>query len=170
MLRREAAALLKAAGWTIKGGRLVNGAGKQFELEFLIASPTFERIIAPYVRNLQRLGIATSIRLVDPTQYQERVKSFDFDFAVRRYVMSATPGVELRNYFSSKAANTKKLQVNCSDGSAKGDNQVVIDSTAAGKCRVTAILDDRSRLTAVIDVSGGGTFNCFENGESVCSQ
>ena len=72
--------------------------------------------------------------------------------------------------FISKAANTKKLQVNCSDGSAKGDTQVVIDSTNAGKCRVTAILDDRSRLTAVIDVSGGGTFSCFENGESACTQ
>lgn len=106
-LRREAIALLKAAGWTLKGGRLVNGTGEQFTLEFLIASPTFERIIAPYVRNLQRLGIDTSIRLVDPTQYQERVKSFDFDFAVRRYVMSSTPGVELRNYFSVKAAGTR---------------------------------------------------------------
>lgn len=107
MLRRESVALLKAAGWTIKSGRLVNSEGKQFELEFLIASPTFERIIAPYVRNLKRLGIATSIRLVDPTQYQERVKGFDFDFAVRRYVMQSTPGVELRNYFSSRAADTR---------------------------------------------------------------
>ena len=107
VLRRESVALLKAAGWTIRSGRLVNSEGKQFELEFLIASPTFERIIAPYVRNLKRLGIATSIRLVDPTQYQERVKSFDFDFAVRRYVMQSTPGVELRNYFSSGAAETR---------------------------------------------------------------
>ena len=106
-LRREALALLRAAGWTIKNGRLTNGAGRRFELEFLIASPTFERILAPYIRNLERLGITTSIRLVDATQYQERMKSFDFDMAVRRYVMSSTPGVELRNYFGSKAADTK---------------------------------------------------------------
>jgi len=72
--------------------------------------------------------------------------------------------------FISKAPNTKKLQVNCSDGSAKGETQVVIDSTAAGKCRVTAILEDRSRLTAVVDVTGGGTFSCFENGGSACVQ
>ena len=106
-LRRMAMELLAAAGWTIESGKLVDETGKQFEIEFLIASPTMERIIAPYVKNLKRLGIKTSIRLVDATQFQERVKSFDFDITVRRYVMSATPGVELRNYFGSPAAGTK---------------------------------------------------------------
>jgi serine/threonine protein kinase len=72
--------------------------------------------------------------------------------------------------FVSLAAGTKKMQVNCADGSARGDTEAVIDSTSAGKCRVTAILEDRSRLTVVVDSVSKGTYNCFENGESACKQ
>jgi microcin C transport system substrate-binding protein len=74
-------------------------------IEFLIFSPTFERVIAPFVKNLRLLGISATIRRVDPAQYQERLKSFDFDITTQRYVMPNTPGVQLRNYWGSVAAN-----------------------------------------------------------------
>jgi microcin C transport system substrate-binding protein len=64
----------------------------------------FERIMAPYVKNLKLLGIDARIRMVDAAQYQQRLKDFDFDLTTQRYVMSNTPGVELRSYFSSEAA------------------------------------------------------------------
>ena len=61
----------------------------------------FERIAAPYVKNLKLLGIDASIRMVDPAQYQQRLKDFDFDITTERYQMRNTPGVELRSYFGS---------------------------------------------------------------------
>ena len=109
-LLRKASKLLKEAGWTVKDGKRVNAKGEQLDVEFLIFSPTFERIIAPFVKNLKILGIDARIRLVDPSQYQERVKSFDFDITTQRYVMNATPGVELRNYWGTRAADTSGSQ------------------------------------------------------------
>ncbi len=109
-LLRKASKLLGEAGWTVKDRKRVNAKGEQLEIEFLIFSPTFERIIAPYVKNLKILGIDARIRLVDPSQYQERVKSFDFDITTQRYVMNMTPGVELRNYWGTQSADTSGSQ------------------------------------------------------------
>ncbi len=103
-LLRTASKLLKDARWTVKDGKRVNASGEVFEIEFLLFSPTFERIIAPFVKNLKVLGIDARIRLVDPSQFQSRLKSFDFDIITQRYVLRVTPGVEVRSYWGSKAA------------------------------------------------------------------
>lgn len=86
---------------------LRNKDGEPFEVEFLIFSPSFERIIGPYVRNLRAIGIEASIRRVDPAQYERRVKSFDFDIVTQRYVMRLTPGVELKNFWGSEAGKAE---------------------------------------------------------------
>ena len=78
--------------------------GEPLKLEILMFEQAFERIAAPYVKNLKLLGIDASIRMVDPAQYQQRLKDFDFDITTERYVMRNTPGVELRSYFGSAAA------------------------------------------------------------------
>lgn len=106
-LLRKADELLNDAGWTVQDGIRVNAEGKPLKIEFLITSSAMARVIGPYARNLERLGIKSSIRRIDATQYQERVKSYDFDITVRRYVMSSTPGPELRSYFCANAANAK---------------------------------------------------------------
>lgn len=106
-LIRQASKLLRAAGWKTKNGVRMNAEGEALEIEFLIFSPTFKRIIAPYVANLRLLGIRGAIRLVDPAQYQERIKSFDFDVTTQRYALRPTPGAELRSYWSSEFANIK---------------------------------------------------------------
>ncbi len=103
-LLRQASRLLSEAGWRIKAGQRTNAAGEALTIEFLIFSPSFRRVIAPYVKNLKLLGIAASIRQVDPAQYQERLKRFDFDITTQRNVMRLTPGNELRNYWGSAAA------------------------------------------------------------------
>jgi microcin C transport system substrate-binding protein len=104
-LLRQAAQLLDAAGWAVADGVRVNDRGEPLTIEFLIFAPTFERVIAPYVRNLKLLGIDASIRQVEAAQYQERLKSFDFDVLVQRYSMSQTPGVEMKAFFSSATAD-----------------------------------------------------------------
>lgn len=103
---RKAAKLLDDAGWQARNGVRVNAQGKSLDVEFLIFAPGFERVIAPYVRNLKLLGINASIRQVEAAQYQERLKNFDFDVAVQRFSMSETPGVELKAFFGSANAQT----------------------------------------------------------------
>jgi microcin C transport system substrate-binding protein len=101
----EAGKLLDEAGWKIRDGMRVNEQGEPLKLEILTFEPTFERLTAPYIKNLKLLGIDARIRMVDPAQYQQRLKDFDFDVTTQRYVMRNTPGVELQSYFGSAAAN-----------------------------------------------------------------
>jgi len=105
-LLREAGRLLAAAGWEVKDGRRVNGKGEALELEFLITDPVSERILTPYIKNLQAIGVSASIRRIDPAQYERRVKAFDFDVVTTRYTLRLTPGLELESYWGSAAART----------------------------------------------------------------
>ncbi len=100
----EAGKLLDEAGWTVKNGVRVNAKGEPLKLEIVYFEDVFERLIAPYVKNLKLLGIDARLRMVDPAQYQQRLKNFDFDITTERYQMRNTPGVELRSYFGSEAA------------------------------------------------------------------
>jgi microcin C transport system substrate-binding protein len=97
--------LLAAAGWTIKDGKLVDAKGERFTLEFLLDDSSFERVIGPYIKNLQILGIDAKIRTVDPAAYLERQKKFDYDVVSARFVGRNTPGIELRNLFGTAAAD-----------------------------------------------------------------
>ncbi|MBU2532795.1 MAG: extracellular solute-binding protein, partial [Alphaproteobacteria bacterium] len=104
-LLRKADQLLREAGWTLDGRKRVNAKGEQLTIEMIRVDTAFDRIIAPFITNLQLLGIDANIRAVDAAQYERRLKSFDFDVAIARFVMSKTPGIELRNYFSSDVAD-----------------------------------------------------------------
>jgi microcin C transport system substrate-binding protein len=104
---RKSIALLKEAGWSVVDKKLQNQKGEAFNIEFLINSSTFERVIEPYISNLARLGIEAKIRLVDPAQYIKRTDDYDFDVVVSTIPSSQIPGNELRTYFSSKFADVK---------------------------------------------------------------
>lgn len=123
-LLRQASRLLDEAGWRIKDGKRVNGKGQPLDVEFLIFEPSFEPVLGPYVKNLRALGIDANIRRVDPAQYERRLKSYDYDIVVRRYVMSLTPGPELRSYFGS-AAGAQEGSLNLS-----GIKDPVVDALA----------------------------------------
>ncbi len=105
---RAAFKLLKAAGWEVKDGKLVNlKTGKPLVFEFLLVSPAFERIVLPFVRNLKRLGVAVKVRTVDVAQYQNRVRDFDFDMIVGGWGQSLSPGNEQRDFWGSEKAEIK---------------------------------------------------------------
>jgi microcin C transport system substrate-binding protein len=77
----------------------------QLTAEFLLAQPDFERIVLPYVQDLQKLGVKASVRTVDTSQYQRRLDSFDFDVVVQTFAQSLSPGNEQRDYWGSEAAD-----------------------------------------------------------------
>jgi microcin C transport system substrate-binding protein len=106
-LMREAGRLLAEAGWDIKNNQRTNAKGEVLSIEFMINDTSSERLLAPYVKNLQAVGIVTTIRVVDTAQYERRRKSFDYDIVTARFTMSLTPGPELRSYYASTTANTE---------------------------------------------------------------
>ena len=102
----EAFKMLKQAGWESKDGKLINEkTGKQFTLEILGFSPASERVNAPWINNLRRLGIDASFRVVDTSQFVQRVNNFNYDVASLPTQQSQSPGNEQREYWSSKAAD-----------------------------------------------------------------
>ncbi len=102
---RQAFRLLKQAGWNVNenGQLLKNGTPLSFEI--LLVNPTFERIVLPFKKNLERLGIEIKVRTVDTTQYENRIKSYDFDMVVWSFGQSLSPGNEQRNFWHSKTVN-----------------------------------------------------------------
>ncbi len=102
---QKAVQLLKEAGYEVKGGVLTDTkTGKPLTVEFLVVSPLFERIVQPYLRALEQLGIKGSIRMVDSAQYTRRVNVFDFDIVVDNFAQSDSPGNEQRDFWGSDAA------------------------------------------------------------------
>ncbi len=128
---REASKLLAEAGWTIqevaieeegscgtfcsimrsvglssppKANMLRNDKGETLNAEFLLSSPEFERIVLPYVQDLQKLGIKASLRTVDSAQYKRREDAHDYDIIVDNFAQSESPGNEQRDFWGSAAA------------------------------------------------------------------
>ena len=105
-LLRRASELLSEAGWVTENSVLVSPSGEPFTLEFLIRSPTFERILAKFVDNLRSVGIEATIRLVDPAQFQRRLDDYDFDIVGLARSYGGTPTAEsLRQLFGSGSAD-----------------------------------------------------------------
>lgn len=102
----KALKILKEAGWVVRQGKLVNAkTGQQMRFEILLISPAFERVVGPFIYNLQRLGIAATMRTVDTSQYQNRVRTFDFDMIVLNRGQSLSPGNEQRSFWNSRNAD-----------------------------------------------------------------
>ncbi|MEM7301276.1 MAG: extracellular solute-binding protein [Pseudomonadota bacterium] len=107
-LLRKAVKLLSDAGWKRQDGKLVSQDGEVLSIEFLIRSPTFERILSKYVESLKAIGAEASIRLVDPSQFQRRLDEFDFDLVGIAFSLLATPTAEsLEQFFASKYASVR---------------------------------------------------------------
>jgi microcin C transport system substrate-binding protein len=107
---RRARELLAEAGWTYRDGALRNARGDVFTIEFVdtqTQGASGARIVTPMMKNLEKLGIQSTYRLVDTALLQKRTDVFDFDILTGRVPGIEAPGIELRDRFSSKAAGTE---------------------------------------------------------------
>ncbi|MGB8628438.1 MAG: extracellular solute-binding protein [Xanthobacteraceae bacterium] len=103
---REALRLLKEAGYEIRDQQLVNvKTGEQYAVELLAEDPSFERVYLFYKPSLERLGMNVTVRTVDEAQFENRVRSWDFDIITMMWQQSLTPGNEQRGYWGSQAAD-----------------------------------------------------------------
>ncbi len=103
----QARDLLAQAGWTYRDGALRNAKGEPFSIEYLDDSGSMMKVLAPWSRNLQKLGITVRPRTADFALYQKRLDGFDFDVTTLHYGDTQTPGNELYDLFGSKAAKTE---------------------------------------------------------------
>ncbi|HEX2366274.1 MAG TPA: extracellular solute-binding protein [Bradyrhizobium sp.] len=103
---REAMRLLKEAGYEVRDRKLIDTkTGTQLAFELLVEEPTLERVMLFYKPSLERLGMAVSVRTIDPTQYENRLREWDFDIVVASWPESLSPGNEQREFWGSKAAD-----------------------------------------------------------------
>ena len=117
---KKAKKILEEEGWSIKNNKLTKN-GKEFIFEFLIVSPSLEKIGLAFQKNLKKLGITMNIRTVDSSQYQARLLNYDFDMINHTWRISLSPGNEQQFYWGS--------EVGKQDGSRNypGINSQVID-------------------------------------------
>ncbi|MDP1739541.1 extracellular solute-binding protein [Polaromonas sp.] len=103
---RQAQALLKEAGWTYRDGALRNAKGEAFTMEFLNDQPSLVRIVGPFQKALEKLGITMTYRVVDFSLSKQKMDAFDFEVTTLRLPGSTAPGSELLERFGSEAAKT----------------------------------------------------------------
>ena len=102
---RKAQALLKDAGWQVQDGALRNAQGEAMELEVLDSNEGSVRVVTPWIRALEKLGIRLRFRSVDFALYQQRLQKFDFDITSMAFQGTHNPGQEFADMFGSKAAD-----------------------------------------------------------------
>ena len=103
---REALRLFQDAGYVIKNTKLVSAkTGEPFGVELLVQEPSFERIMLFFKPSLERIGIAVTVRTIDSSQYENRMRQWDFDIIVASWGQSLSPGNEQRGFWSSQAAD-----------------------------------------------------------------
>ena len=119
---RRAQILLAEAGWTVQGTTLRNAQGQAFVLEYLDSNEGGARVVTPWMRNLEKLGITLRFRPVDFALYQQRLQKFDFDVTTIAYAGTANPGQEYADLFGSQAADTED------SGNLAGVKSAAVDS------------------------------------------
>jgi len=102
---KRAAALLDAAGWNVADGKRVDANGAPLQIEITIRRPSNEKIALAFARNLERLGITATVRLVESAQFQGLIDTYDFDMVFGFWGVSLSPGNEQQNYWGAQTAN-----------------------------------------------------------------
>jgi microcin C transport system substrate-binding protein len=101
---RRAMKLLDEAGWAVNDdGMRQNAEGEVLKIEFLLDSPTLERIVGPYVSNLRAMGIDAVMNRVDYAQYTSRRREKDFDMVSFAYRTSLEPSTGLYQQYGAEA-------------------------------------------------------------------
>lgn len=142
----KARELLTEAGWKLEGDQLVNGeTGEPFVFEILIRTPSSEPVFMPFIQNLKRLGIEATLRMVDTSQFINRINDFDYDATMVVFPHnSLTPGNEQFENWSSEAADVT------GSNNLSGVKDPVVDALV-GKIVEAKTYDDVTAATKALD-------------------
>ncbi|WP_235042336.1 extracellular solute-binding protein [Vreelandella profundi] len=134
---RLALSLLREAGYAVEDGVLVNQqTGEPLSLEVLLYDSGLERVVQPMLRNMARLGVQTSLRIVDINQYLNRQRNYDYDIVISHFPQSNNPGNEQRDYWTSAAAEAPQSRNRMSLASPAIDSLVETLIRADGRAEL----------------------------------
>jgi microcin C transport system substrate-binding protein len=104
----QALKILKEAGWELKNGVQTNKNGEKLEFTFLADSPTWGRVVEPWLAQLEKIGIKGTIKVDDPANYVKKMENWDFDMILHGVGQSESPGNEQRDFWHSSSADQKE--------------------------------------------------------------
>ena len=102
---RQASKLLDEAGWEVGDDGKRRKNGEVLEVEVMQFNPLYDRIVNPFIENLQALGVEGKLDRIDRAQYLERRRSGDFDMMNHGFQMPFEPSIGLQQWFASKTAD-----------------------------------------------------------------
>ena len=144
---RKASALLDEAGWDVgSDGLRRNAKGETLSVELLNDSPSFDRIINPYVENLKALGVDAKMTRVDNAQMEARVRppQYDFDMVVDNARSSYISGSELKQFYGSETADVSAFNTfGLKSKAVDRLNEVVMAATSLDELTVATKALDR---------------------------
>ena len=99
--------LLEEAGYYFHQNQMVHKTTKTIlTFEILLTDKSHEKIILPYVKNLEHIGVLVKVRTIDSASYMNLVEHNNFDMIFTSIPQSASLGNEQRTFFGSKQADT----------------------------------------------------------------
>jgi len=105
---RKAMKLLDEAGWPVgTDGMRHNAKGEPLRITFLFNTSdegTLSAVIENYVANLAKMGVDVRLEKVDPSQYTQRRRNFDYDMVFDAYVSFLGTGTGLLQRYGSEDA------------------------------------------------------------------
>jgi microcin C transport system substrate-binding protein len=142
----KARGLLEAAGWKLDAdGVLRNAKGEAFVFEYLspVGQDTDQRM-APWRRNLDKLGIKVPDRKVDYALFDQRLTEFDFDMVTIVEPEFTLPQVEnYVDFYGSKSADEK------GSSNLRGVKSKAVDHILDAMARATTMDDFRDACRAL---------------------
>jgi microcin C transport system substrate-binding protein len=134
---RKAVSLFQEAGYTLRGNQMVDAeTGEPFTFEIILNGPIIEKVALPFTQNLKRIGVDASVRILDSSQYTNRLRSRDFDMIYFGWGQTLSPGNEQAEFWGSQAA--------ARDGSANYAG--IADPAVDELVRAVAFAEDRATL------------------------
>ena len=99
--------MLEQAGYIMGADKIRThkDTGLRLEFEIIDNQAAFERWVLPMIRNLQRIGVKATFRVIDDAQLVNRLRDFDFDMTIHSFGQSHSPGNEQREFWGSEKAD-----------------------------------------------------------------
>jgi microcin C transport system substrate-binding protein len=108
---RRAIELFRDAGWEIRDGVMTNvETGNPFTLDLVFVSTYALRQEEMLMANLKLIGIETTARAPEISNWLYRMREGKFDGGVYNFIPTYIPGVTLRNRFGSASADSRAGQ------------------------------------------------------------
>lgn len=108
---REAAGLLEEAGWIAGNDGIRRKDGQVLDLTIIQFNQRYDKIIAPFLSNLELIGVQGNLERIDTAQYVQRRRAGEFDLTNQAFQMGFEPSTGLGQWFGSEGADESSRNI-----------------------------------------------------------